>query len=178
MNSSQNASPTQPISPPARQKTGGMLINWVDGRPIPVYSHPLNKQQVSDLVTSALSLQYTGEIDTETGEPVNFDSRFMGMTNAEVMAIRLAEKAASGDHKATEQLLDRILGKPKQSVETVGVKMNYKDFLDVLAGNPEIQDKAEFSKDVSLDKFYDNLTQDAQTITVTPNADDDWLDDL
>lgn len=175
---SNSPSPSQPFSPPARQKTGGMLINWVDGRPIPVYSQPLNKQQVSDLVTSALSLQYTGDTDPETGEPINFDMRFAGMTNAEVMAIKLAEKAANGEMKAIEQLLDRILGKPKQSVETVGVKMNYKDFLDVIAGDSNLQERAEFSKDVSLDTFYHTLEAEVEPANPLDEMADDWLDDL
>lgn len=115
--------------PPNRNITGGRLIRWENGKPIPTYAPPLQKSQISDLLTAALSLKYTGQIDPETGDSINFDPRFAGMTNMEVIAIRLAERAAEGNDKATTELLDRILGKPKQSHETVGVRLTYQDFL-------------------------------------------------
>ena len=54
------------------------------------------------------------------------------MSNIEVMWIRLAEKAANGDTGAMNMMFDRILGKPKQSVETASVSMTYQDFLEQL----------------------------------------------
>jgi hypothetical protein len=116
----------------AEKRRGGRLIQWVDGRPVPVYAPALGKEQVTDLFTAAMSCEYTGEVDVETGEIVNFDERFTGMTNAEVMAFRLVEKAANGNLLAVNQVYDRILGKPKQSHESIGVQMTYKDFLDRL----------------------------------------------
>jgi hypothetical protein len=125
------------------------MIRWENGQPVPVYADPINKDQMSSLITAALSCEYEGEIDPETGEQYRFDPRFAGMTNAEVMAIRLAEKAASGHDKSITEILDRVLGKPKQSVESVGVKMNFRDYLDMLAKNEEAQDKAEVTIDVT-----------------------------
>jgi len=121
--------------PPASRSTGGRFITWVNGKPIPTYSDPLNKQQMSDLLTAMLSTEYQGELDPQTGEPCNVDTRFMGMTHAEVMAFRLVEKAAQGHDKSITEILDRILGKPKQSVESVGVRMDYRDYLNELSRN-------------------------------------------
>ncbi len=138
--------------PPSSQLAarGGKLIRWENGKPVPVYAPPLAKEQVSDLLTASLSLEYEGE-KAENGDAINFDPRFAGMTNIEVIAIRLAERAASGDMKATTELLDRILGKPKQSHETVGVKMSYQDFLEFCEKNPEAQESAEFEYGAAID---------------------------
>lgn len=72
--------------------------------------------------------EYNEELDMYIIEP-----RFEGMTNAEVMWIRTAEKAASGDLAATNLILDRVLGKPKQSVESMSMSMSYPEFLEFLA---------------------------------------------
>lgn len=147
--------------------TGGKFIKWVNGRPVPVYAQPLNKNQVSDLITAMMSTQYEGDIDPRTGEPINFDPRFAGMTNAEVMAFRLVQKAANGEDKAITEILDRILGKPKQSVESVGVKMNYRDFLEMLEKDEAAQQQVEFETsviDVDSHPIYDE------------DDDDSWLD--
>ncbi len=108
------------------------MIRWENGRPVPVYAPSLRKEQVSELLTAALSLEYEGDLNLDTGKITSVDERFIGLTNIEVIAIRLAERAASGSDKAVTELLDRILGKPKQSHETVGVRMTYQDFLNQL----------------------------------------------
>ena len=59
------------------------------------------------------------------------------MSNIEVMWIRLAEKAANGDMGAMSMMFDRLLGKPKQSVETASVSMTYQEFLKELAKQNE-----------------------------------------
>lgn len=149
--------------------TGGKYIRWEKGNPVPVYAPPLNKHQMSELVTAALSSEYEGDVDPETGEPINVDPRYVGMTNAEVMAVRLAKKAASGHDKSVTEVLDRILGKPKQSVESVGVKMNYRDFLDVIQRDEQAQSLAEFEV----------TTLDINPHTQNEKEDDtDWWDEL
>lgn len=106
-------------------------IEWVNGVPEPVYKN-ITPSSVKQLANTALSLPYQGEyipeLDTYIIEP-----RFQGMSNAEVMWIKMAEKAATGDLKAAEMILDRVLGKPKQSVESATMTMNYTEFLDYLS---------------------------------------------
>lgn len=80
------------------------------------------------------------------------------MTNGEVAAIRHARKAASGDFKATQDILDRIMGKPKQSVESTTTTLNYLDYLDYLAEhNPPPDDNAQ-----TIDIYPQDNYQDAQ----------------
>jgi hypothetical protein len=58
---------------------------------------------------------------------------FSGMTNAEVMIVKLARAAARGDKDSTAAMLDRVLGKPKQSVESKSMKLTYEDYLKEMA---------------------------------------------
>ncbi len=95
-----------------------MIIWTPEGVPMPSSSPLLSKQNIEDLATTALSLPYTG------GE-----EEFASMTNAEVMLVRLARAAAGGDQSAAEALMDRVLGRPKQSVESKSFRMTYEDLL-------------------------------------------------
>lgn len=113
---------------PMAKKTA---IEWVNGVPEPVYKN-INPSSVKQLAITALSLPYQGEYVPEL-DVMYIDPRFEGMSNAEVMWIRMAEKASTGDLKAAEMILDRVLGKPKQSVENATMTMNYTEFLDYLS---------------------------------------------
>jgi len=95
-----------------------------DGVPRPEAVPALTPQGISELSTVALSLPFVPR-----GDAFPEDKEFEGMTNAEVMVIRLARAAASGDLSATSQLLDRVLGKPKQSVESKSLTLTYADVL-------------------------------------------------
>lgn len=106
-------------------------IQWVNGVPEPAFRN-INPTSIKQLATTALSLPYVGEFDEELGIFI-IEPRFQGLSNAEVMWIKVAEKAAGGDLGATNIILDRILGKPKQSVESANVNMSYQEFLEVLA---------------------------------------------
>ncbi len=110
----------------------GKQIIWEDGMPVPIYNDPLNVPSMKELAITAVSTQYTGDVDPETGETV-FEERFQGSTLMEVTMVRLAEQAATGNLKAAEMIMDRILGKPKQQVESVSVRMSYDDYLMQLA---------------------------------------------
>lgn len=166
----------KPLPDPPSNYTGGKMIYWVDGKPVPVYAKPLNKQQVADLVTAALSTEYESFRDPESGEEYNVDPRLVGTTKAEAMAINLARKASRGEDKATNQVLDRILGKPKQSVESVGVKMNYRDFLEMLDRDEKAQSQAEFEvSNHTIDAELDTADAYATFDDSLDEDDDDWL---
>lgn len=93
-----------------------------NGVPVPSSAPLLSKQNVEDLAVAALSLPYVGD-------PLGLYPEFDGMTNAEVMLVKLARQAADGSMDATEILLDRVLGRPKQSVESKTFRMTYEDLL-------------------------------------------------
>ncbi len=106
-------------------------IKWVNGVPEP-FVKSINPTSIKTLATTALSMPYQGEYSSELDTFI-MEPRFEGMTNAEVMWIRTAEKAAAGDLAATNLILDRVLGKPKQSVESMSMTMTYPEFLEHLA---------------------------------------------
>lgn len=124
---------TNNFQPPAepRDTVGGKSIRWVNGVPEPYYVTPVNAAAIKTLATVAAALPYEGKWDEDLGMFI-VDPRFKGMTNAEVMWIRTAEKAADGDLIAANMLLDRILGKPKQSVESTSMSMSYQEFLNMV----------------------------------------------
>lgn len=117
---------------PIAKKT---MIQWVNGVPEPTYGN-INPSSIKQLATTALSLPYEGDYNEKLGINV-IDPRFEGMSNAEVMWVRMAEKAAAGDIDAAKMILDRVLGKPKQSVETTTMTLTYPEFLEHLARQEE-----------------------------------------
>jgi hypothetical protein len=131
------------------------MIAWTpEGLPVPVSVPMLSKAGIEELATAALSLPYKIEplalVDIPASAPPELQSRlqiendaaekayeaeleFQGMTNAEVMIVKLARAAARGDKDATASMLDRVLGKPKQSVESKSMKLTYEDYLKEMA---------------------------------------------
>ena len=58
------------------------------------------------------------------------DLDFGGMTHIEIAAIKLAAYAAAGDLKATQELMDRVLGKAKQVSESTNLNLTIDDILN------------------------------------------------
>ena len=55
---------------------------------------------------------------------------FGEMTHIEIAAIKLAAYAAAGDLKATQELMDRVLGKAKQVSESTNLNLTIDDILN------------------------------------------------
>lgn len=106
------------------------FIVWKDGLPTVTYRRMLTPDTLGDLPIAALSLPYKR---SDRDILLDIDTEFDGMTNAEVMNIRLARKAAGGSLDAAKILQDRILGRPKQQVETHTVSETYTQYLERLA---------------------------------------------
>ncbi len=115
------------------------MIKWVDGRPVPAYTKMINKEAVSQLPLTVLSLPYKR---TQLEKDLQVDEEFEGMSNAEVAMIRLADAAAHGSYKAIDMLQDRVIGKPMISTENKNITLTYEDLLDVIARkeNKDVED--------------------------------------
>lgn len=102
------------------------LISWKDGIPYlsntPVRVSQDPREILPTLLKLALDLPYSG-----------LDPNLQGLTNAEAMAITHARKAADGDQFSTEILLDRVVGKPPQTIKSVALTGDINDFLDRVA---------------------------------------------
>jgi hypothetical protein len=129
------------------------VITWTpEGLPVPTSQPLLSKRGIEELASVALSLPYVVPQPELPPEPApeapltvteKYErerdaildkyhaevEKFAGMTNAEVMMVRQAEKAANGDSGAANDILDRVLGKPKQSVESKNLNLTYEDML-------------------------------------------------
>jgi len=115
-----------------------MIVWGPDGVPRPSSTITVSKQGIEDLAAVALSLPYKiAEIPPDLPDKEHKaavlrqeeEMEFEGMTNVEVMLVKLARSAAAGDPEATGMLLDRVLGRPKQSVESKSMTMTYADVL-------------------------------------------------
>lgn len=113
----------------------GKYIVWKDGVPCPEYAEPYTRDQVAALQSVALALPYEPLRDPATGDFLPGEERFVGMSNGEVGAIRFVEAHAHGSLDATKYIYDRVLGKPKQQVESLSVSMTYRDFLAKIAAD-------------------------------------------
>lgn len=125
----------------------GRLISWdpATGLPVPSSRPVLSAPQIEALAATALSLPYDPEkpaksdFTSEDGYKAALDKwqaevdKYAGMTCGEVMMVKLAQHAAEGNHAATEELLDRVLGRPKQSSEVKSVSMRYEDYMQKIA---------------------------------------------
>jgi hypothetical protein len=111
-------------------------LEWNDnGLPRVVGKEIISKAAVNDLNNAAFTLPYVLEVD-ENGEVLEGEKEFEGMINAEVAAIRRARSAAKGDYDSHVFMLDRICGKPKQSVESTSMSMTYQEYLNTLPPPP------------------------------------------
>ena len=139
-------------SPSADKKVEGLMpavphkrmITWdeVTGLPVPTDVPILEKPQVEALALTTLALPYrtpplaVGATEREIEfhkELLEQEKEFVGMNNGEVMMVRMARAAASGDLAAADKLLDRVLGKPKQSSEVKTMSISYEQFMENLA---------------------------------------------
>lgn len=123
-----------------RKPAGRLIVRDELGNPQPVYGEVKTRANVENSLLSMVSLPYEGVHDPETGEYINYDKRFEGMTLLDKASYELAIKAAAGDTKATEMIFDRILGKPKQQVESLSMTMSYEQYLNNLEDEPEAVD--------------------------------------
>jgi len=110
------------------------FVVWEGGVPHVEYRQMVNKDVLNDLPMAALSMPYKR---TEQEIFLDVDPEFEGMSNAEVMNIRLARRAASGEMDATKTILDRILGRPKQQIESRTISETYTQYLERIAAEEE-----------------------------------------
>lgn len=117
---------------PRSQIYSERYVDWEDGMPVVRYKNVVRKEAINELTRHALSQPYEGEWD-----PVEkcfvIDPRFEGMTKAEVIEHRLVDKAAAGNVEAIKEIKDRLMGKPKQQVESKNLNISYEDYLTELA---------------------------------------------
>jgi hypothetical protein len=102
--------PAQGLEPamslqPNRTITPAMAAaQWRPGQSGNVGGRPKTKP-ITDALRELMAEEYTGK-----------EERFRGLTNAQVLALRLFEMAEGGDLKALEELATRLEGRAPQAV--------------------------------------------------------------
>lgn len=109
--------------------SGGTLFDPASGPVRPRVS----KNQAQDTYHAAAAIPYKGEWDEDTQSYIIKDERFRGLTIQEVITLKHADNALTGDQKSIDSWQDRMIGKPKQSVESLNLGMTYTEMLDMLA---------------------------------------------
>lgn len=133
------------------------MVKIVNGRPVPYYVEPFDPDELKMLAGSAFATPYKPTM-WDTAEDIE---RFTGMSNAQVASLKQAEQAAGGlDPKdrlsSYRELMDRIVGKPKQQTENLNVNITLNDFID---SAPEI-DSVVYAEDVVFDTTMTELSDD------------------
>jgi len=116
-------------------KPYGKWLDYVDGKLTPGYTDPTTVQQVKDFFPAVLALPY--EPQKVHGEIPPEEEKLRGLTVGEVIVYRQAMLAASNPNvvapdeitKAAQFVIDRVIGKPKQIVESTQVNVTYSDLL-------------------------------------------------
>lgn len=107
-------------------------IVWENGVPVKKHKLVIAKEDIQEMKIHAATQIYQGDWD-----PVNQcyipDPRYEGLSKIEVAQHKLMDKAASGDTQALQQIENRILGMPKQQVESLNISTTLESFLEKIA---------------------------------------------
>ncbi len=103
------------------KRHAGMFKPGQSGNPS---GRPKSAKAITDLSLEILAEPFD--------DPMGLYPRFKDISKGEVILRQLIDKATYGDISATKELLDRLIGKPKQMLESKRLTMNYQDFLDAL----------------------------------------------
>jgi hypothetical protein len=96
-------------------------VAFVAGEIIPTGKRPVSAADIMERLQTELDMEYTGK-----------DERSIGLTKSQAILRALSDKAADGDLEAARMLLDRIMGKPVQQVQSLNLNTSLKEFLDEL----------------------------------------------
>lgn len=107
------------------------LLVWKEGIPYlantPAKISESPREKILSLLEKSLDLPYDGK-----------DPALQGLTCGEAMVINLTRDASYGSHEARTAILDRLLGRPKQSIESVQLTGDLNSFLSKVAEDMQV----------------------------------------
>jgi len=107
-------------------------IVWENGLPVKKFKLQMTKEDMQEMKVHAATQVYHGDWDPVSQSYIA-DPRYEGLSKIEVAQHKLMDKAAAGDTQALSQIEDRILGKPKQQVESLQINATLESFLEKVA---------------------------------------------
>lgn len=123
-----------PTPPELTPRTGkfnqySSMVIWENGMPkvavARIFDGPKAAGSLKAFMQEALNLPYSG------GEP-----EYQNLSKGEVILLRLLNDAAGGDHSARSEVMDRVMGKPLQTTQSVNLRGSLEDFLDSVKEEP------------------------------------------
>lgn len=106
------------------------MITFKDGLPVVVGRPLITKDYLENMASAALTLPYEPtKKELKSGEGVKYN----GLTNGEVIMLKLVKEAANGDSASRKDILDRKLGKAMQTTRSFKVTTSLGDFLSGLS---------------------------------------------
>lgn len=107
-------------------------VIYANGMPVPTGGLILTHEQVSNSLKASLVEEYDGP-----------DPKKQGMSKLDAGMCALANQFSEGDKYAIGMVLDRVLGKPVQQVNSTSITGSLKDFL--AAGLADVDNPGHFS---------------------------------
>lgn len=109
---------------------GNNIVFDEKGIPANHYGKPVSDDSIKTRLRESLVKEYEPVRDLD-GNLEKGEAKHVGKTRIEVITDKLSQRAAEGDLQATKEILDRTVGKPKQTIETTGtVQLSFQDWID------------------------------------------------
>ncbi len=126
------AAPVSPSAGAAATPILRKLVVWdAEGNPLVTTEQMLTKASIHDLWMSGAAQIYV----PDPHDPL--DAQYAGMTCAEVMVRKQIQNAARLG--LAESVMDRLIGRPKQSVESTKLVLTYEDTLREIARKEDLK---------------------------------------
>lgn len=149
-------------------------ISWENGLPVKKHKVVISNADISEMKYHAAAQVYQGEWD-----PVNEcyipDPRYNGMSKIEVAQHKLMDLAASGDTNALTQVENRLIGLPKQTVESLSIKGSLEDFLSNVLQNENNESNGFINGCITAD-ILDDGTGGSGPSSLPVNSSDETMD--
>jgi hypothetical protein len=133
--------PLPPRDLPARF-VGGHGVQFINGTAVAIEVPNVTPQHVQELVSQTALTAYE-PLKNEEGTLLPGEENYVGLTRLHVALDRNAIRAGNGDTDALDRILDRTIGKPTQSVQSISMTMNYQDWINQEAGKPTEEEMLE-----------------------------------
>lgn len=114
-----------------KPKTGAFVV-WRNGLPYPEFGEPHTPETMLGLIKATARLPYEPQLDPTTQQIPPDEQKFVGMDMLEVANYKRAQRAATGSLEDLKSIEDRVIGKPKQQIESVQINATLQEWLEAL----------------------------------------------
>jgi len=109
----------------------GRELRMVNGKLTKVSTQPIEKETMLNNMGVAMNMPYKKQVKPD-GSIDESEYELEGMTYGEVIALRRVQRASRDNSDSlaeAKEIYDRLIGKPKQVIESTNHNVNYRTFL-------------------------------------------------